>query len=146
MPQATITRTWAAVTSNFCRGCCGRPGKTSAPTRWWPSRWRAFANQSKGKLFGLNYSLVVGFIRSGDINTAESYAARNRSLLAEAQRWPAFPIYGMTWQALVEDGNARIEESRGRFAAGGGCLSQGFDPLYEFDKNLCAMGKQAPGR
>jgi len=38
------------------------------------------------------------------------------SLLAEAQRWPMFPIYGMAWQAMVEDGNARIEESRGRFA------------------------------
>jgi CHAT domain-containing protein len=77
---------------------------------------KAFATQSKGKLFGVNYSLVSGFIRSGDINTAESYAARNRNLLVEAQRWPVFPIYGMAWQALVEDGNARIEESRGRLA------------------------------
>jgi CHAT domain-containing protein len=75
-----------------------------------------FANQSKGKLFGLNYSLVVSFVRSGDTNAAESYAARNRSLLTEAQRWSVFPIYGMAWQALIEDGNARIEESRGRFA------------------------------
>src|ERR1700730_6846645 len=57
----------------------------------------------------------MGFIRSGDINRAESYAARNRSLLTEAQRWPVFPIYGMAWQALVEDGHARIEEARGRF-------------------------------
>jgi hypothetical protein len=75
-----------------------------------------FANQSKGRLFGLNHSLALGFIRSGDTNKAESYAARNRSLLTEAQRWPVFPIYGMAWQAVVEDGNARIEESRGRFA------------------------------
>jgi CHAT domain-containing protein len=74
-----------------------------------------FANQSKGKLFGLNFSSVLASIRSGDINKAESYAARNRSLLTEAQRWPVFPIYGMAWQALVEDGNARIEEARGRF-------------------------------
>jgi len=75
-----------------------------------------FANESKGKLFGLNNSMVVSFVKSGDINAAESHAARNRSLLAEAQRWPMFPIYGMAWQAMVEDGNARIEESRGRFA------------------------------
>jgi CHAT domain-containing protein len=75
-----------------------------------------FATESKGKLFGLHYSLAIGFIRSGDTDMAESYAARNRSLLTEAQRWPVFPIYGMAWQALVEDGNARIEESRGRFA------------------------------
>jgi len=43
-----------------------------------------FANRSKGKLFGLNYSLLLGFTRSGDLNMAESYAARNRSLLTEA--------------------------------------------------------------
>jgi CHAT domain-containing protein len=76
----------------------------------------AFANKSKGKLFGLNFTLVLGFIKSGDIGKAESYAERNRSLLTESQRWPVFPIYGMAWQALVEDGNARIEESRGRFS------------------------------
>jgi len=76
----------------------------------------AFANQGKGKLFGLNYTMALGYLRTGDTNAAESYAARNRGLLTEAQRWPVFPIYGMAWQALVEDGNARIEEARGRFA------------------------------
>jgi CHAT domain-containing protein len=76
----------------------------------------AFANQSKGRLFGLNYSLAIGYIRNGDTNAAESYVARNRSLLAEAQRWPVFPIYGMNWQAMVEDGAARVAEARGRSA------------------------------
>src|ERR1700675_537832 len=75
----------------------------------------AFANQSKGRLFGLNYVLALGYLRNGDTNAAESYVARNRALLTEAQRWPVFPIYGMAWQAIVEDGNARIDESRGRF-------------------------------
>jgi hypothetical protein len=75
----------------------------------------AFANKNKGKLFGLNYALELGFLRGGDTNTAESYVARNRALLTEAQRWPKFPLYGMAWQALVEDGNARLEEARGRF-------------------------------
>jgi CHAT domain-containing protein len=75
-----------------------------------------FANQGKGKLFGLNFSMVVSLVRSGDINAAESYVARNRSLLTESQRWTVFAIYGMAWQALVEDGNARIDEARGRFA------------------------------
>src|SRR5882757_9166010 len=74
----------------------------------------AFANQGKGKLFALNYVLALGYLRNGDVNTAESYAARNRALLTEAQRWPVFPIYGIAWQAVVEDGNARIEEARGR--------------------------------
>jgi CHAT domain-containing protein len=76
----------------------------------------AFASESKGKLFGLNYAMVLGYLKSGDTNTAESYAARNRALLTESQRWTVFPIYGMAWQASVEDGNARIEEARGRFA------------------------------
>ena len=76
----------------------------------------AFANQSKGRLFGLNYTLAIGQIKNGDINAAESYIARNRTLLAEAQRWQAFPIYGMIWQATVEDGNARVAEARGRYA------------------------------
>jgi CHAT domain-containing protein len=76
----------------------------------------AFANQGKGKLFGLNYALVIGSIRNGDINTAESYAAHNRLLLAEAKRWPQFPIYGSNWQGIVEDGNARVAEARGRYA------------------------------
>jgi CHAT domain-containing protein len=76
----------------------------------------AFANQQKGRLFGLNYALVIGHIRTGDTNAAESYVARNRSLLAEAQRWQVFPVYGMNWQAMVEDGAARVAESRGNFA------------------------------
>jgi CHAT domain-containing protein len=76
----------------------------------------AFATQTKGRLFGLNYGLANGLIRNGDINAAESYTARNRTLLAEAQRWKGFPIYGMGYQATVEDGNARVAEARGRFA------------------------------
>jgi CHAT domain-containing protein len=76
----------------------------------------AFSNNGKARLFGLNLGQLKGFIRGGDITTAESYAARNRNLLTEAQRWPQFSLYGMIWQALVEDGNARIDESRGRVA------------------------------
>lgn len=75
-----------------------------------------FSKASKGKLFGAYFSLANGYVRNGDINAAESYVARNRALLAEAQRWPVFQIYGMAWQALVEDSSARVEEARGRFA------------------------------
>src|SRR5258707_2106105 len=38
----------------------------------------AFATQGKGRLFGLNHELTVGYIRNGDTNAAESYVARNR--------------------------------------------------------------------
>lgn len=75
-----------------------------------------FSKSAKGKLFGSYYSLAVGYVRNGDIAAAESYVARSRALLAEAQRWPSFPIYGMAWQASVEDSAARVEESRGRLA------------------------------
>ena len=55
----------------------------------------AFANQGQGKAVRPAITrLLVGYIRNGDTNAAESYAARNRSLLAESQRWPVFPIYG----------------------------------------------------
>jgi CHAT domain-containing protein len=74
-----------------------------------------FANQAKGRLFGLNMTASVNYLKAGDVNTAESYAARNRTLLTEAQRWPVFTTYGMVWQAIVEDNNARIDEARGRF-------------------------------
>jgi putative hemolysin len=73
----------------------------------------AFASASlgKGKMFGLNYSLALGYLKSGDVNTAESYIARNRTLLAEAQQWSVFPIYSTSWKAMVEDGNGRIAEA-----------------------------------
>lgn len=77
---------------------------------------KQMATQSKGRLFGLNLGQAIGLLRKGDTNAAETYIARNRTLLAEAQRWKVFPIYGMSWQATVEDGNARVAESRGRFA------------------------------
>jgi len=76
----------------------------------------AFSNKAKGRLFGLNYIFLNAAIRSGDINAAEGYAARNRTLLAEARRWPHFPIYGANWQAFVEDGDARVAEARGLYA------------------------------
>jgi CHAT domain-containing protein len=75
-----------------------------------------FTNQNKGKLFTLNQSFANALIKGGDVNAAESYVARNRSLLQEAQRWTVFPIYGMVWQAMVEDGTARIADARGQFA------------------------------
>jgi CHAT domain-containing protein len=76
----------------------------------------AFAAKVKGRLFNLNYGFLNAAIRNGDINAAEGYAARNRALLAEARRWTNFPIYGSSWQANVEDGNARVAEARGLYS------------------------------
>src|SRR5262245_29981240 len=76
----------------------------------------AFSAKGRGRRSGLNCDVVAAAIRNGDINAAEGYAARNRTLLAEARRWPNFPIYGSSWQANVEDGNARVAEARGLYA------------------------------
>ncbi len=76
----------------------------------------AFSTKGKGRLFVLNFGALNVAIRSGDINAAESYAARNRALLAESRRWPVFPIYGASWQANVADGDARVAEARGLYA------------------------------
>lgn len=72
--------------------------------------------KGKGRLFGLHNAVTILSLQSGDVNTAESYVARNRSLMDEARRWQGFPIYGMAWQAILEDGIARVAEARGRFA------------------------------
>ncbi|MCP4620516.1 MAG: CHAT domain-containing protein [Bradyrhizobium sp.] len=76
----------------------------------------AFATRGKGRIFVINFGLLSAALRNGDINAAEAYAARNRTLLAEARRWPNFPIYGVNWQAFVEEGNARVAEARGLYA------------------------------
>jgi CHAT domain-containing protein len=102
-----------------------------------------FANKSRGKLFGLNFTLVLSFIKSGDIGKAESYAERNRSLLTESQRWPVFPIYGMAWQALVEDGNARIQESRGRYSQAEGAYHKA-SILYKNSMKTYAQWESRP--
>ena len=90
----------------------------------------AFTTKGKGRNFGLNYGNADGAIRNGEINAAEAYAARNRTLLAEARRWPNFPIYGASWQAYVEDGDARVAEARGLYADAEAELSQGGVVLY----------------
>jgi len=76
----------------------------------------AFSTKGKGRLFGLNYTFLNAAIRNGNMTAAEGYAARNRTLLAEAKKWTSFPIYGANWQAYVEDGDARVAEARGLYA------------------------------
>lgn len=80
----------------------------------------AFSNQAKGKLFSLYYISTMGAIRNGDLNAAESYVARSKALLNESRKWQqAFPIYGTSYQAFLEDAVARVEEARGRFKEAG---------------------------
>jgi CHAT domain-containing protein len=76
----------------------------------------AFSAKGKGRLFTLNLALLAAAIRNGEIDAAEAHAARNRTLLAELKRSPNFPIYGSSWTANVEEGNARVAEARGVYS------------------------------
>ena len=72
----------------------------------------AFSNKAKGKLFGLNYPSIA-------ISATATSTRRKPTSRAIARCWRkrsagrCSPIYGMSWQALVEDGSARVEEARG---------------------------------
>ena len=76
----------------------------------------ALTTKGKGRHFGLNFIMLASAIISGEVNAAEDYAARNRTLLAEARHWPNFAVAGAAWQARVEDGDARVAEARGLYA------------------------------
>jgi len=91
-------------------------GNTARATALLNKQLQAFSNKTKGRLFGLNLTSVIMSLATGDVNRAEAAVERNRALLNEARRWPVYPIYGMMWQGLIEDGNARIAEARGRYA------------------------------
>lgn len=75
-----------------------------------------FSKQARGRLFGLNLMMLNSYLLAGDVDRAEQYAERNRTLLAEAKGWGTFALYGTNFIATVESGNARIAEARGRFA------------------------------
>ncbi|MDR3466544.1 MAG: CHAT domain-containing protein [Xanthobacteraceae bacterium] len=75
----------------------------------------AFSKQSRGRLFGLNFMMMNSYLNAGDVDRAEQYAGRNRALLAEAKSWGTYPLYGTSFTAIVESGNARIAEARGRY-------------------------------
>ena len=85
----------------------------------------AFTTKGKGRLFGLNYGFLTAAIRNGDINAAEAYAARNRTLLAEAKRWPNFPIYGANWQAFDRGRRRARRRSAGALCGRRNQLPQG---------------------
>lgn len=78
-----------------------------------------FSKQARGRLFGLNFTMLNVNLQTGDLDRAEQYASRNRALLAEAKTWGTYALYGTNFQALTESGNARIAEARGRYAEAG---------------------------
>jgi len=78
-----------------------------------------FSKQARGRLFGLNFTMLNVYLQAGDVDRAEQYAGRNRTLLAEARTWGTYALYRTNFEALTESGNARIAEARGRYAEAG---------------------------
>ncbi len=105
-----------------------------------------FANQSKGKLFHVNYVFEWSYLKSGDIDAAESYA---RSQSGAALRGPALAGVSDLRDGLASHGGGRQRADRGAarsLPAGRGRLSQGVDPIYKFIEDPPAVGKQTRRR
>ena len=77
----------------------------------------AFANKNRGRLFGLNNGLLLAALQIGDVAQAEQYAARNHTLLNEAKGWVTYSVYATIYQAVVEEGDGRLAEAKGQYAA-----------------------------
>ena len=57
--------------------------------------------------------------------------------------WPNFPIYGASWQANVEDGDARVAEARGLYADAEAGFHKAAASYLAILQISLAMGKQA---
>ena len=79
-------------------------------------RYFSSAPKGKGRLFGLYLAAGNGYLTIGDLDKAKSYFQRNNALYAESRSWPNVEIYRSSWFSNVEEGDARMFDSSGRFA------------------------------
>ena len=79
-------------------------------------RYFSSAPKGKGRLFGLYLAAGNGYLTIGDLEKAKSYFQRNNALYAELRSWPNVEMYRSSWLSNVEEGNARMFDSSGRFA------------------------------
>jgi tetratricopeptide (TPR) repeat protein len=79
-------------------------------------RYFSSAPKGKGRLFGLYLAAGNGYLTIGDLDKAKSYFQRNNALYAESRSWPNVEMYRSSWLSNVEEGNARMFDSSGRFA------------------------------
>jgi tetratricopeptide (TPR) repeat protein len=79
-------------------------------------RYFSSAPKGKGRLFGLYLAAGNGYLTIGDLDKAKGYFQRNNALYDESRSWPNVEIYRSSWLSNVEEGNARMFDSSGRFA------------------------------
>ncbi|HKY85496.1 MAG TPA: hypothetical protein VJL90_01910, partial [Pseudorhodoplanes sp.] len=74
-----------------------------------------FSNQSKARLPGLFLRGIVGSLQVGDVPRAQNYVNRANAFLRESRTWsnPNFDKFRSSWEASVEDAQARLNENRG---------------------------------
>jgi CHAT domain-containing protein len=71
--------------------------------------------RTKGRFFGINLRIAINYMNLGEFAQAESYIRKNQALLAESKSWPNVEPFRSSWTSIVEQGNARLFEVRGRF-------------------------------
>jgi CHAT domain-containing protein len=69
-----------------------------------------------GRLFGLNWRIIKGYVSIGNIDEAEASAKRSEALLQEAKAWKNFDVYGSSYEGFVASGNAFVLDARGQYA------------------------------
>jgi CHAT domain-containing protein/tetratricopeptide (TPR) repeat protein len=71
--------------------------------------------RNKGRFFGINLRLILAYLNIGDLNQAEVYAKKNQALLKESRSWNNADKFRSNWESNIENGNARLFATRGRF-------------------------------
>lgn len=74
-----------------------------------------FSNHQKARLPGLFLRGTVGSLQVGDVPRAQNYVNRANAFLRESRTWsnPNFDKFRSSWEASVEDAQARLNENRG---------------------------------
>jgi CHAT domain-containing protein len=71
--------------------------------------------RNKARFFGSNLRSAMSYLGLGDIKQAEVFVAKNVALLAEARKWRNFETTGPYFEAMVENGKARVLAARGKY-------------------------------
>ena len=57
----------------------------------------------KGWLFNTYRWISWNLLRFGDVDRAGAYLRKAQALMGEARSWPAYPVYGNSWHADIEE-------------------------------------------
>jgi CHAT domain-containing protein len=74
------------------------------------------SHTNKGRAFTINNRIAINFLQLGELSKAEGYVKSNAALLSQARSWSNAQPYVSNWEAILEDGKARLSSQRGRFS------------------------------